>query len=153
MSEEFWPPPHPDPFDDPRRSREDPDHDADLMDQLENEYLSCQEMPATKGIGEALVGVMASIEKFCAKASSEPNLETMSYRLYLKTDHWKKTRSLALELGRNECRVCASKKALNVHHRTYERRGHEDQNDLIVLCRSCHALFHDNGRLATSSEE
>ena len=31
---------------------------------------------------------------------------------------------------------------LNVHHKTYCRRGREEPGDLIVLCRNCHTGFH-----------
>jgi 5-methylcytosine-specific restriction endonuclease McrA len=41
------------------------------------------------------------------------------------------------------CNEEASKgKPLDVHHRTYERRGAEKAEDVIVLCRRCHELFH-----------
>jgi 5-methylcytosine-specific restriction endonuclease McrA len=38
--------------------------------------------------------------------------------------------------------VCNATTSLDVHHRTYERFGHEDVDDLTVLCRTCHDLFH-----------
>jgi hypothetical protein len=31
---------------------------------------------------------------------------------------------------------------LNVHHRTYERRGYELPEDLTVLCVACHTAVH-----------
>jgi hypothetical protein len=47
------------------------------------------------------------------------------------------------------CQVCnAYGVQLNVHHRTYERRGAEWDTDLIVLCHDCHEIFHTNGKLA-----
>jgi 5-methylcytosine-specific restriction endonuclease McrA len=57
-------------------------------------------------------------------------------------------RAKALAEGGHKCRICAATSALEVHHNTYERLGHERPADLIVLCRSCHKLFHDNSRLA-----
>jgi hypothetical protein len=75
-------------------------------------------------------------------------LNRCDYGLYLKTEHWSGKRDEALEFWERRCSVCNSPDNLHVHHRTYERRGHEQPADLIVLCRPCHQLFHDNGRLA-----
>lgn len=70
------------------------------------------------------------------------------YREYLKTDWWKTRRERALQLAGHRCQVCNSAQGPNVHHRTYERLGHERDADLLVLCESCHKLFHQNGSLA-----
>ena len=65
---------------------------------------------------------------------------------YLRTNHWQHRRLMALRRAGWRCQVCneeASKgKPLDVHHRTYERRGAEKAEDVIVLCRRCHELFH-----------
>lgn len=75
-------------------------------------------------------------------------LNTMPYRRYLKTDVWKRRREKHLKFARNRCQVCnADGPELNVHHRTYERRGYESAADLIVLCKECHSLFHEHGRI------
>lgn len=70
-------------------------------------------------------------------------LKSMPYKEYLKTDHWKGTRKWALKRAGYKCALCDSSKNLNVHHRTYDNRGHELANDVIVLCQCCHAKFHD----------
>lgn len=71
-------------------------------------------------------------------------LATMPYKEYLQTPEWKETRKRALKRAGFSCQLCNSKdKILNVHHRTYERRGNEQNNDLIVLCEDCHRKFHD----------
>jgi hypothetical protein len=64
------------------------------------------------------------------------------YSDYLQSDVWKRTRELALEYYGNACCVCNSRTSLDVHHRTYERLGHERLTDLAVLCRDHHATFH-----------
>jgi 5-methylcytosine-specific restriction endonuclease McrA len=74
----------------------------------------------------------------------------MSYREYLQTDHWRETRQRALKRAGFSCQVCSAKGELHVHHRTYVRRGHELDSDLIVLCAGCHEIFHANGKLAGS---
>lgn len=72
-------------------------------------------------------------------------LRSLPYQEYLKSDHWQTVRSLALERAEHKCAVCDSTQALNVHHKRYDHRGEEQDyiDDLIVLCQSCHAKFHD----------
>jgi 5-methylcytosine-specific restriction endonuclease McrA len=72
-----------------------------------------------------------------------PDLATMPYDDYLQTEAWQEHRKQALAYAGYRCQVCnTDEEALHVHHRTYERRGQEKPQDLIVLCASCHALFH-----------
>lgn len=65
------------------------------------------------------------------------------YQEYLSSDHWKETRLKALSIAGNRCQLCSSRDNLNVHHNTYANKGNEDLKDLVVLCRECHAKFHD----------
>ncbi|EFH85310.1 DnaB-like helicase C-terminal domain-containing protein [Ktedonobacter racemifer] len=74
-------------------------------------------------------------------------LRMMPYEDYLKTPEWAEKRKRALEWSQNRCQVCYTSSDLDVHHRTYERRGNEQMSDLIVLCHSCHTLFHAAQRL------
>lgn len=70
-------------------------------------------------------------------------LKSMPYSKYLLTKHWLKTKGEALKRAKYKCQICSSKEELNVHHNTYENRGHEEDSDLVVLCHDCHARFHD----------
>lgn len=70
------------------------------------------------------------------------SLPTMPYKEYLQTEHWKETRKGALKRAGYKCQLCNSDLMLQVHHRTYERRGNEQARDLIVLCQRCHKDFH-----------
>jgi|SRR5262245_29505257 len=70
-------------------------------------------------------------------------LRTMPYDQYLLTSEWQEKRRQALERADCRCQLCYSPDQLNVHHRTYKRRGNEDIGDLTVLCRVCHERFHD----------
>lgn len=70
----------------------------------------------------------------------------MNYYEYLKTEEWKKRRKARIALDGGKCRLCDSPDELNVHHRpeAYNRLGHEHvDDDLITLCKRCHALVHD----------
>jgi hypothetical protein len=80
-------------------------------------------------------------------------LHRLPYKQYLETSHWRALRHERLKAANYRCQVCNAKGILNVHHRTYERRGAELPEDVIVLCRSCHSLFHGNGKLASSEDE
>lgn len=69
------------------------------------------------------------------------------YQGYLSSPAWRVIRESALVNAGRRCQVCNSPKALHVHHRTYENIFHEDVSDLTVLCKECHALFHQGGRI------
>lgn len=76
-------------------------------------------------------------------------LRRIPYRQYLQTPEWKERRLQHLKSAGFRCQVCNSpQRPLDVHHRTYERRGQEYYKDLIVLCRECHSTFHESGKLA-----
>lgn len=80
----------------------------------------------------------------CRRAGARTQLP---YSEYLKTEWWRQRRLKALTWAEHRCQVCNADNRLEVHHRTYERLGHERDADLVVLCRDCHGLFHDNGEL------
>lgn len=67
----------------------------------------------------------------------------MNYKLYLKSDEWKRTRRWALDRAGNKCQLCKSGDKLNVHHNDYSRLGKEEPADIIVLCERCHRKHHD----------
>ena len=63
---------------------------------------------------------------------------------YFSTSLWKRLKVLKLESTGFKCQICNSKKQLQAHHNTYERFGREKLEDLVILCDSCHRLFHDH---------
>lgn len=67
-----------------------------------------------------------------------------NYKLYLKSDEWKKIRGIKLGHADYRCQLCNKKENLQVHHRTYERIFMEDMRDLTVLCEDCHRRFHSS---------
>lgn len=70
-------------------------------------------------------------------------LRAMPYQQYLRTPEWRRTRAAALLRASNACSLDVTHThGLEVHHRTYERRGAELMTDLAVLCHSCHQLHH-----------
>lgn len=80
--------------------------------------------------------VYLQLDRFLAN-----RLARLPYRLYLKTQHWKRIRALALDRYGDSCVLC-NQRPVDVHHRTYERLGRERLDDLVVLCDPCHATYH-----------
>lgn len=70
------------------------------------------------------------------------SLGSISYQEYLRSSHWQTIRELKLAKGKNECEVCGSNSQLQMHHKTYKRRGKELPEDLVILCKPCHQKFH-----------
>ena len=64
------------------------------------------------------------------------------YLAYLKSPEWRKQRNRALTRAGFRCGRCNSKRLLQVHHLTYERLGAEWDQDLEVLCETCHQGAH-----------
>lgn len=75
-------------------------------------------------------------------------LQAMTYQEYLKSPEWDEIRKEQLRRAGYRCQVCDARNVpLHVHHRTYDRRGHERYGDLLVLCENCHRLYHEQGKL------
>lgn len=79
---------------------------------------------------------------------AERERHEMPYKEYLKSEFWQDKRDTIVSAAGYRCQVCNAAGELHVHHRTYERRGHEAPHDLIALCADCHKLFHDHRDLA-----
>jgi hypothetical protein len=70
-------------------------------------------------------------------------LRAMPFAEYLQTPEWLRTRAAALERAGERCAVEERHRThLDVHHRSRERLGAEEDSDLVVLCRSCRVLYH-----------
>jgi len=149
--EPFWEPEEPDCWQRDDDDFADPDHNPIRMQRIESQYWAAREADKLVApIGDLVRQVFTSIERRCLDPAfaAIQTLRGLTYHEYLKTEHWQKTRTVALNVGHHECRICARTKQLDVHHRTYKRLGCEDQRDLVVLCHKCHELFHSHGRLA-----
>lgn len=74
------------------------------------------------------------------------DLKNLKYSDFLQTKYWDVVRRQKMKRANFKCELCNSNgKSLNVHHKTYDNHGMEHRylEDLIVLCRKCHAKFHD----------
>lgn len=109
---------------------------ADKLKKIHEDY--GHKIPASKKQARALN--KSGTEELTATAQE---LKTMPYQLYLQTDHWQSMRKAAMANAQYRCQVCnTNNDTLDVHHRTYERRGREHPSDLTVLCRYCHETYH-----------
>jgi hypothetical protein len=70
-----------------------------------------------------------------------PPLPPFNYHEYLRSPQWKEKRKAALARANYRCLMCNSPDNLDVHHRTYKNIGNEREEDLAVLCRTCHDIF------------
>lgn len=66
------------------------------------------------------------------------------YKSYLKTEHWELKKKEYISVYKKECALCKSKKALHLHHKTYDNVGKEKLEDLVLLCKHCHNEVHNN---------
>lgn len=74
------------------------------------------------------------------------------YAEYLRSNEWWQKRWVMYyargerdDLGRYRCEHCGGyfhKCRTEVHHKTYERVGNEELDDLEILCESCHGKHH-----------
>lgn len=96
----------------------------------------------------------AQVELTKAWAIVDANING-DYQQYLASDQWRRIRNLVLERDGFKCRRCGDGgraadiiSHLDVHHITYDRRGEEHLDDLVLLCRRCHQWVHESGMFA-----
>lgn len=70
-------------------------------------------------------------------------LDYIPYEEYLLTEHWQKKRRRSLIRGDYRCAHCNQSTDLHVHHETYENLWNEKDEDLTVLCKTCHSRVHE----------
>lgn len=110
------------------------------------------------GLGVVLTGFKATKEERewvqdTPPVEPEPvdeidRLRSLPYAAYLRTEHWRRVRADALRRAQNRCQLCNRSDSLQVHHRSYDRRGAERPSDVIVLCDPCHTRHHGHLRAA-----
>lgn len=76
-------------------------------------------------------------------------LAAMPYEEYLRTPEWRERAAACKAAAGHRCQLCNAGGSLQAHHRTYERRGHEEPGDLIALCDGCHRTHHNHMRKAS----
>ena len=77
---------------------------------------------------------------------SDTNEDVFGYKNYLKTAHWKNLRLNIYRKYNRKCCKCGKSLQLrdaNAHHLTYDNIGHENEDDLILVCHECHKKIHN----------
>ena len=79
----------------------------------------------------------------------------MNYQAYINSDEWKEKAEAIKQKRGGCCELCGmpgSIMSIHLHHKTYERIGNEQDDDLVCLCRLCHAKQHNKKPIFTSQE-
>ena len=74
----------------------------------------------------------------------------ISYHEYIQSDEWRMKEEAAKKAAGYRCQVCNTSRhevSLDAHHRSYANLGDEKPDDITVLCRSCHELFSNHGKV------
>jgi 5-methylcytosine-specific restriction endonuclease McrA len=97
---------------------------------------SCKEEAKQKKLETTLKRNSAKITEY----------QNMTYGAYLLTPHWRRLRMKVIRNVNGKCQNCGTSpyysSSLHVHHLTYEHRGYETFDELMVLCKSCHEDLH-----------
>ncbi|MGH7745431.1 MAG: hypothetical protein ACREQ5_11655 [Candidatus Dormibacteria bacterium] len=65
------------------------------------------------------------------------------YEEYLRSPEWFKIRDKVKERDHYKCQHCGCEYGdFNVHHITYKNFGHEQMEDLVLLCDDCRVKAH-----------
>lgn len=78
------------------------------------------------------------------KDSNAWNIEQWYYG-YLASNMWAKKRAWVFKRSENKCERCGND-AEFVHHKTYDRVGYEEPEDLMAVCKSCHGKEHSENK-------
>jgi len=64
------------------------------------------------------------------------------YQTYLLSSEWRLFRQKAFKHHGKVCKTCGSKEHLQVHHLHYKNIFHEQLEDVVILCETCHEAVH-----------
>jgi hypothetical protein len=110
--------------------------------------LPVQKTPSTAVKPRASSIMAPSAAATTSRHLTSETIRAMGYHAYLATPEWKRTRARALTRAAYRCQLCGNSDRLEVHHNHYGNLGNEADNDLIVLCRDCHGVFHEHRQLS-----
>lgn len=84
----------------------------------------------------------------CREDERIARLRNMPYTSYLRSSWWQHVKREVLSEDHRMCQRCKRYQedygfTLDVHHKTYKRRGMEKREDLETVCRDCHKSIHN----------
>ena len=80
-------------------------------------------------------------ERYWTERLRNSSRDSETYQSYLDSSTWFRKRMRRLAIDRRVCGDCGGA-ASEVHHRHYLTLGHESVEDLVSVCRECHAARH-----------
>lgn len=68
-----------------------------------------------------------------------------NYKKYLRSKEWIEVRKKAIKRDKGKCKLCGSKKSIQVHHLNYQHVFYERfyLDDLLTVCDICHKKIHE----------
>lgn len=75
---------------------------------------------------------------------SYKNRVPRQYKVYIKSDWWKKRKDEYYRKYGKKCSICSSPRFVQLHHLVYGNYGHEKDEHLVPLCSSHHASLHSH---------
>jgi hypothetical protein len=86
-------------------------------------------------------------------AAKSPGSWFKAHNAYLRSNKWKAKKATWYRKNGKWCRVCSTKKDIQLHHLTYDRLGNELLTDLTALCQKHHKALTDEWRLVRRSRK
>lgn len=76
------------------------------------------------------------------------------YEDFIASETWKGIKKEVIGIQDKSCAVCGSVKNIQIHHKHYDKEfGTESNDDLMVLCESCHEEMHQEVKESNISYE
>lgn len=72
------------------------------------------------------------------------------YSAYLRSAEWRARSQAAIAAANGVCTYCRERPAVQAHHISYARVGHELLEDLRAICIPCHILQHQESSPSTT---
>jgi hypothetical protein len=66
------------------------------------------------------------------------NQHSAEYEAYMHSIKWIQKKNHIFRKRGRVCKMCGATDELEVHHKNYDRLGHEIDDDLLIVCKTCH---------------
>ena len=81
-------------------------------------------------------------DRFKRKKQAESKAWWRNYQDHMASPKWMEIRDRVLAREHEVCQGCGRRRAVHVHHATYEHVGDEFMFELIAVCKACHERIH-----------
>lgn len=87
-------------------------------------------------------GQLHQEDKTVLRICDDTNEGFATYAQYLKTNHWARVKAGYTTRHPRICQMCGATQYIALHHIVYDHIGHEQDRDMVWLCRTCHKALH-----------